>query len=169
MPIWGRSRDAKVRRITAAMTAGLLLTGCATATPKTLANLTVDETQTIDQTCQQTFGARPGDVYFDACRTSLASAMAQRDDAQRLAKVTADCARAGGQPGSSEQALCVLGAPASAAPQRLKSLTVVSPAEVHRRIQLSCAKLGLDPAAIAFSNCVTEFEGQLTAAVYPSA
>ena len=60
MPIWGRSRDARISRITAAMTAGLLLTGCATAAPKTLANLTADETQTIDQTCQQTIPSAIG-------------------------------------------------------------------------------------------------------------
>lgn len=170
MIIGGQGRGVNARLITAAATAALLLAGCATAPEQTLANLSSEEAQAVDQTCRDTFGAQPGDTYFEACRTSLAGAVHRRDEARRVAQTRVDCTKSGAKEGSSALALCVLGAKAvpTAGPQRLMSLTVASRDEVHRRIERSCATLGFDPSSVAFASCVADLEASVAEAESPT-
>jgi hypothetical protein len=150
-----RRSDARALRPVAGMTVALLLAGCAIATPGMPEGLTAAQVQKVDQICQQTLGADPGARYFAACRSSLAQTV-RRQDAERLAaRVHADCARTGPQ-GSSEFALCVLGARPPAEGQG--PLSSVSRKELHHRAELSCAGLGLDPVFLAFADCVSELE-----------
>lgn len=157
----GQSRGARAAgRVGAGLAIGLLLAGCATPALETLGDLSPREVRQIEQTCEQTLGAQPGGRYFASCRSRLAAA-ARRQDARRLAaQVQADCARAGWRDGSSEFSLCVLGArtPAHDPAAPPKPLALASRTEVHHRAELSCAKLGLDPNAGDFGDCVTELE-----------
>lgn len=181
--VFGRQeRDGSgLRRLTTGMTAALLLAGCATNAPQAFANLTADEMQRIEDTCGQTLGAHRGDGYFEACRLSLAETIHRQDERRRLIQVRSDCVRNGLKEGSGELALCVLGANAPAAdparpvvdpPQQtsaqIKSLSRLSRDEAHRRVELSCATVGLDPSGAAFSDCVAELEASIVQADSPS-
>ncbi len=48
-----------------------------------------------------------------------------------------------------------------------KSYFYASPSETHHRMQLSCARLGLDPASGAFADCVAGLQASLFAADNP--
>jgi hypothetical protein len=160
MEIAGRDRGAgRAWRGGVGTTVALLLAGCATVTPQTLGDLAPGEAQRIDQTCEQTLGARPGGSYFEACRARLADAVRRQDAQRQIVRTRADCARTGSPPGSSEFALCVLGARSPDDPAvRPKPLALASRQDVHRRAERSCAKLGLDPDVADFADCVTELE-----------
>lgn len=158
----GRRLVGAIAGLAAGMTP--VLAACTTSTP-TLANVTAAEAATIDQACEQTLGARRGDGYFEACRSSLADTVQRQDAGRRIAQTQAGCAQAGLQEGSSEFGLCVLGVRPSPAPR--KSLAAARD-EVHQRAELSCAKLGLSPAAFGFAGCVTDLETSISQVDSPS-
>src|SRR5262245_48114050 len=74
--IRGRALGAGIAGLAVGMAS--ILTGCAASTP-TLANVTAAQAETINQTCEQTLGAQRGDIYFEACRSSLADTVQQQD------------------------------------------------------------------------------------------
>jgi hypothetical protein len=120
----------------------------------------------------------PGENDYQGCVASLSDSMKQVDDARGDAASDVDCRRQGYRSGSPGLAECVLhareagdqharaeetsyGSSRSDYPEdthKSDSIFGPSPAEMDRREQLACAKVGLSPTDAAFDNCVKKMK-----------
>jgi len=132
------------------------LAGCSSAPPADIYSLGPARFDHVQAICRSTVGVSEDDAHFGVCVDGLAGALHDNDRAQILAKAEIDCAQAGGP----DQALCVLRRTqpqtARVSPKPFRS---ASTDEIKRRLEVSCAKLGLNPASGAFDACVSTIQG----------
>lgn len=142
------------------------LSGCITARPDTH-GLDATAFNHVQDICRSTIGVDASDVHFDVCVDELASILQAEQRSQVLARANAECMVANSKD-DSQRALCVLqhDQPAASSEPK-KSYYSVSNDEIHRRIEASCAKLGLNPAYVAFDTCVSSIQAGFASADMP--
>jgi hypothetical protein len=131
----------------------------------------------ISSVCRSAMGLEPGQSQYQACLQSLADTARAMGKAQTLDQARSDC-RARGLQNGPDLAECELRDSwtrreptlASAASQRPEpgSYFGETNTDHFRREQLSCARLGLNPASAAFDACVGDLRSALFAADNPS-
>ncbi len=186
----GEGRDAPTRpwiRSVAASVSALAVVGvaaCATAgpypyNPDRLASTQVGE---IGRVCQTVVGVQPSEARYFACVGSLSDSARNIGRGRALQQARNGCMAKGLRPGSPDLDICVVESTGSASasvpdlamsrrmeePGVSKTYPYASQREVHRREELSCARLGLDPAGEAFASCVGGLDSALFAADNPS-
>jgi hypothetical protein len=136
----------------------------------------------IGRACQAVVGVQPPESRYFACVGSLSDSARNVDRGRALHQAQNDCLTKGFRPGSPDLDVCVVqsardgGAPrpelAMSRPMEEPGLSKTYPyasqREVHRREELSCARLGLDPASSAFASCVGGLDSALDQADNPS-
>jgi hypothetical protein len=183
-----RSRSAAVggiRPTVAALAAGLLIvTGAAwpvAAAPYNPSNLPADQLQRVGRICESVVGVHRGEEHFDSCLESLSGSLASAAHDRGMQQARGDCLAKGYAPNSPALAECTLQAgsahaswdPANAPddargnPGSTKSYFYASPREAHRRYQIACARIGLNPTGGAFDSCVASLQSSLFAADNP--
>jgi hypothetical protein len=85
-------------------------------------------------------------VHYDACVLSLSDSLQSVNSGRAVQQDLA-----AGNAGDVEE------------PRSSRSYFYASPHEVSRRVKLSCARLGFDPANGAFTNCVVNLAAALDA------
>jgi hypothetical protein len=144
----------------------------------------LDQTQLgqIGRACQAVVGVQPPESRYFACVGSLSDSARNVGRGRALHQAENDCLRKGLRTGSPDLDVCVVqsaregGAPppelAMSRPMEepglSKSYPYASQREVHRREELSCARLGLDPAGGAFASCVGGLDSALDQSDNPS-
>jgi hypothetical protein len=128
------------------------------------------------EVCQSTMGLQPGQSQYEACFESLKSTTRDIGRAKILDRARADC-RAHDPQDAPDLAECELREswtmPASTAtssvtqPKLGRTYFGETNGDHYRREQLSCARLGLDPAGGAFDNCVASLQSAMFAADNP--
>jgi hypothetical protein len=164
------------------------IAGCAMAGPYNPDSLAADQISGVGQVCQSVMRVRPGEEHYANCVESLSDSVQSLGQGQALQQARGDCLEKGFQPNSPGLAECELRAteatPAPSAPRASgpavspvsqveepgsgKSYFSTSPRDVFRREQLSCARLGFDPAGGAFASCVASLQAALFAADNPA-
>ena len=148
-----------------------VLGGCATLTRPNNFGLDENSAQLVRETCTQIMGLRHGDE-FAACGGSLAETIRNLQDAALTAQADQSCEQQGLVRGTVEQAKCVvlfrrsaqgpLFASTQPAPvpeaQPWQSYFSMSQSQRAERAELSCAQLGLHPAAGHFWHCVSDLK-----------
>jgi hypothetical protein len=124
------------------------IVGCASAPRVPTYGLDPNGAALVRQTCSEVMGLTAGVAEFDACGDSLAQSVLMRNDAELIARTTAQCEQEGLEPGTPALAKCVVLAKQNADQQ-------------HERMELSCAHLGLQPASGAFKQCVANLRNAL--------
>jgi hypothetical protein len=156
--------------------------GCATAgaypyNPDRLAEAPLGQ---IGHLCQAVIGVQPPEERYFVCIASLSDSMKNIDRGQALEQARRDCLSKG--LGGPDLAVCIVrsadqehaSGPGLAMsgpmeePGLSKTYPYASQRELHRREELSCARLGLDPAGGAFASCVGGLDSALFAADNPS-
>jgi hypothetical protein len=133
----------RFRRGPAGTVAGAMaLASIAVGAPAGAASPDVNRTAGVADICQRVIGLEPGRAQYEACVLSLADSLRDRD----------------------RVALQSSGAP----PASSGSYFYASEREIHRREQLSCARLGFQPADGAFADCVADLDGRLFVADNPA-
>ena len=136
-------RDAQLAPPVAAIAAALAtLAGCATAEPYNPGHLAPDQLARVGEICQSVLRVSPGEQHFVGCVESL-SQSARSAGEVHVASSLSD---------------------ASSGPVERKSSAsyfAVSTAEVRRRVQLSCVRLGLDPTGVDYPSCVANLAGTM--------
>jgi len=161
--------------------------GCALAGPYNSGDRAGSQRAEIGQICQGVIGLQPGEEHYGVCVESLSDSMQNVDHSRSLGQARAGCMNEGLQPNTPELAECVLKSAdaragegmASAREPRtsrvsdmnqsgsVKSYFYTSPSDVHRREELACARLGLDPVSGGFGSCVAGLQAALFAADNP--
>jgi hypothetical protein len=160
------------------------LAACATASPYPYnpERLADGQAGRIGQVCQSVIGVQPPEARYFACIGSLSDSARNLGRGRALQQAREDCEARGLRPGSAGLAVCVVqsagdgrtSAPeistdsSMPAPGLAKTYPYASQRDVHRREELSCARLGLDPAGGAFANCVGGLDSALFEADNPS-
>ena len=125
----------------------------------------------VRETCQQIMGLRVG-PEFEACGGSLADTMRSLQEAHLTAQADESCGQQGLTRGTAEHAKCVVttrraairkdaaGLQLASVPeaQPWQSYFSMSQAQQDERAELSCAQLGLHPAAGGFWSCVSDLK-----------
>jgi hypothetical protein len=170
---------------TAAVMGGMLAFagagGCATAGvyPYNPDRLADDQ---ISQVCQSVVGVEPSEARYFACVGALSDSAKNLGRGRALQQARGDCLSRGYRPGSPDLDVCVVQSSDQAratapdmamshpmeAPGLAKSYAYAPQREVHRREELSCARMGLDPSSGAFASCVAGLDSALFAADNPS-
>jgi hypothetical protein len=123
----------------------------------------------VRQTCSEIMGLRTG-PEFEACGGSLADTVRALQDANLTMQADQSCAQQGLVRGTAEQAKCVVkfrraaqtamvaNADVATVPpaQPWQSYFSMSQSQQAERAELSCAQIGLHPAASGFWNCVSD-------------
>ena len=148
----------------------IALVGCSSY-PSTY-GLDVGSATVVRQTCSEIMGLRVG-PEAEACGGSLADTMRVLRDADRTALADQACAQQNLERGTAEHAKCVVkfrratasSLLASTQPplvvpeaQPWQSYFSMNRSEQDERAELSCAQLGLHPAAGGFWHCVTDLK-----------
>jgi hypothetical protein len=141
-PTTSAPRARWARSTSALAFAGLV--GCASAATNNPGNLTPDQHARVTRVCETVLRVHPGEQHYDGCVESLSDTL--------------------GTVGRAQSAQSPRGSPAGASST---SYFYASVDEIHRREQLSCARLGFDPAAGAFASCVAGLAGTLAAIDMP--
>jgi len=136
----------------------------------------------IGHLCQAVVGVQPPEERYFVCVGSLSDSMKNIDRGRALEQARRDCLSKGLAPGGPDMAVCVVQSAkqehasgpdlAMSRPMEEPGLSRTYPyaseREVHRREELSCARLGLDPAGGAFASCVGGLDSALFDADNPS-
>ncbi|MGA0602413.1 hypothetical protein ACO2Q3_17015 [Caulobacter sp. KR2-114] len=126
--------------------------------------------------CHVVMGLAPGEEHFQACVDSLMRDAQALDRDGDLAAARARCIQSGAAADRPALAECELRGAATAAATAsfdahagpaAKSYFYASPGEVMRRERMSCARLGLEPAAPGFNSCVQGLQSAMFAADHP--
>jgi hypothetical protein len=175
------------RRVAAIAASALALASigaCANAGPYNPDNLPADQVANVNSVCRSVMGLQPGSANYGGCIDSLMASARGVERGEALQSGRAACLNRGLRPGGAGFAVCELQS-AHAGPVRAtdadatviaaaeepggaRSYAYTSPGNVFRREQLSCARLGLDPADEAFASCVAGLQSALFAADNPS-
>lgn len=155
--------------------------GCA-AFASAATHVTPQQTSLIEATCAKIMGLRQGEYTYNACRDSLASSVAMRDQGVQTERDREDCRGQGLADGSAALSMCILdkqnttranltvaSAQTVAAtlsypqndPDAGKSYYNVTPSSHWRREQYSCAQLGFVPSSPVFTHCVASLDADL--------
>ena len=180
--------DLTPRRLTAWRTAAALacmlafssVSVCANAAPYNPDGLPADQVASIGRTCQSVMRLEPNEEHYQRCVESLLDSAKTLNEGRALQAARANCLDQGLQPGGPGFAECELhpahvqpvraiATPANdmTAPGDSKSYPYASSRDVLRREQLSCARLGIDPADGAFANCVAGLQSSMFDADHP--
>jgi hypothetical protein len=163
------------------------VTACAVAGPHNPDNLALDQLAQIGRICETVIRVPPGEAHYVGCVESLSSSMRSLGHDRTMERARVDCLDRGLKLDSPALAECVLKlsdmkpdssgletpAPAISGTSELeqpgssKSYFYASPRDVHRRVQLSCARLGFDPGSGGFGGCVASLQAALFAADNP--
>ncbi len=174
-------------RATAAVASALAfgsVAACANAGPYNPDNLPGAQAASIGQICQSVMRLQPSGEQYQSCVDSLMDSAKNLNRGQALQEARANCFDKGLRPGEPGFGECELQsaelqpvrttatwAPAAndaAEPGGTKSYFYASPHDVFRREQLSCARLGFDPADGGFGSCVAGLESSMFEADNPS-
>jgi hypothetical protein len=174
----------RVACIAASTLAFASISACANAGPYNPDNLPADQVTNVDTLCQSVMGLRPGAANYGACVDSLMGSARGVERGEALQSGREACLNRGLRPGGAGFGVCELqSAQADSIPLKGADATVIStadepggsrsyaytsPKNVFRREQLSCARLGLDPADEAFGSCVADLQSALFAADNPA-
>lgn len=157
---------------------------CAHAGPYNPDDLPAAQVASVNDDCRSVMGLRPDTANYGACVDSLMASARRFDRGEALQSGREACLNKGLRPDGPGFSVCELeaardrparmtGADAAeiaavAEPGGPKSYAYASPDIVYRREQLSCARLGLDPASRAFGVCVAGLQSALFAADNPA-
>jgi hypothetical protein len=135
----------------------------------------------IGRACEAVVGVQPPESRYFACVGSLSDSARNVGRGRALHQAQNDCLRKGLRPGPDLDVCVVQSAREGGAsppelamsrpmeePGRSKTYPYASQREVHRREELSCARLGLDPAGGGFASCVGGLDSALDQADNPS-
>lgn len=114
----------------------------------------------VGQVCQSIVRVRRGEAHYDACVSSLSDSLQSASHDRMVRELSEGCIEKGLAPGGAGLAECVLQS-SGEKPTSSGSYFYASPYEVSRRVRLSCARLGFDPANGAFTNCVASLAAAL--------
>lgn len=171
-----------MRRAAAAALAGFFsaasVAACASPAPFNPSNLPAAELSHVREICRSTLGVPAGFGLSTNCVEGLSRSAASFDQSRGLATARGGCLGLGLQPGDAALAECELtkaaanvsppsanigqardGAATSGRPAA--SYFYASSAEIRRREQLACARLGLDPIYPSFRTCVVRLDSAL--------
>jgi hypothetical protein len=138
------------------------MASCAQAEINNTINPPTEQSVQLAQICQTIVRVRRGEAHYDACVSSLSDSLQSVSHDRTVREARDGCLGKGLQPGSAGLAECVLQS-SDEKPTPSGSYFYASPHEVFRRVQLSCARLGFDPANGAFTNCVANLATALNA------
>jgi hypothetical protein len=147
-------------------------------------NLPADQVSNAGQICQSIMRLEPFEAHYQGCLASLMDSAKALNQGRALQHARADCLEKGlrsGEPGFAEcelQSTDVHRAqggetwPVSGVgirePSGSKSYFYASPRDVFQREQMSCARLGFDPADGAFGSCVASLQSSMFEADHPA-
>ena len=114
----------------------------------------------VAQACQTVVRLRRGEPQYDACVASLSDSLHSVSRDRAVRELREGCLEKGLLSGSADLAECVLQL-SGQTPTSSTSYFWASPREVSRREQMSCARLGFDPASRAFTSCVLNLAAAL--------
>jgi hypothetical protein len=120
------------------------MAACAQAGTSNPVSAATDQFAPAGQICQTVVRVKRGEAHYAACVSSLSDTPQSAGDVRAVRRDVA-----------------IGNAADMQAPKATRSYFYASPHEVFRRVQLSCARLGFDPANGAFTNC----DGNLAAAL----
>jgi hypothetical protein len=160
-----------VRPLRRALGVFAVLGGLAMAAPPAVAA----SDDPVAQVCAQVVGLSPGEKHYAACVASLTHSLQGRRRGEGLEAARQACLARGYQPGSPALAECELATPPAAAtaagpsagmaiPGGSRSYFEVSRRTAFERDQLACARLGFEPAAGGFDDCVADLRAALAQA-----
>jgi hypothetical protein len=173
-------------RLLAGAVALVTLTGMAQAQSEYTGQLSAEQASLVKQTCTETMHIRQGYVQYDACTETLGRTLADRNEAERLARSYDACASATRKEGTPEFALCVLDQKKGSKPPDISfsppgvEAQIASARETNRAFSESnaeqrrmleenaCARLGLVPGRASFGLCVTQLDVNLWSSTNPS-
>lgn len=153
----------------------LATAGCAGLLRQPTYGLHPEGTALVRQVCADVMGIRQGFAEFDVCADSLAQTVRIVGEADVISRASAHCEREGQEPGTVGLARCVVLSkeivarsgvntpaplPVSDGPPT-RSYWSASVSQQNQRMELSCAHLGLHPAAAGFSQCVANLRNAL--------
>jgi hypothetical protein len=175
------------RRVAAIAASALALASIsarANAGPYNPDDLPADQVANVNTACRSVMGLQPGSANYGGCIDSLMTSARGLDRGEALQSGRAACLSRGLRPGGAGFAVCELQSAhadpvkatdadatvvaAAEEPGGARSYAYTSPENVFRREQLSCARLGLDPADEAFATCVASLQSALFAADNPA-
>lgn len=165
-----------------------LVAGAADAQADYTIRVSPEQTALAQATCTNVMRIRKGMVPFDACVESLSQTLASKNENKVLTKSYDDCFGAGHKEGTAGFALCVLDRKArndaewdraassevaKPIPDNFKesgpaqiSYSASNPEERRRKMEYSCAQLGIPPGSPGFSLCVAELDNALRSVEY---
>jgi hypothetical protein len=153
----------------------LAAVGCSSLLRQPTYGLQPEGTALVRQACSDVMGIRPGFAEFDVCADSLAQSVRLQNEADVISRTNAHCEREGFEPGTVGIAKCVVSSKETIAKAGSSGVSMVpvsngppersywsaSVSQQNHRMELSCAHLGLHPAAPGFSQCVANLRNAL--------
>jgi hypothetical protein len=140
-------------------------------------NLPTEDISGVGQICGSVVGAEPGQAQYVGCVQSLSDSWVHLQHSRAAAEARSDCLAQGLKPETPDLAVCELRtsqtAPVSRIPVKAgdeaaaSSYYSASPREVHQRNQMSCARMGYEPASGGFGACVASLQASQFAADNP--
>jgi hypothetical protein len=167
--------SARPWRRAAAAVAGMLalagFAGGANAGPYPYNPDRLDQGQVVQvgDVCRTVVGVEPSEARYYACVGALSDSAKNLGRGRALQQARGDCLRRGYRAGSPDLDVCTVQSAdrqRTAAPDM--SYAYAPQREVHRREELSCARMGMDPSSGAFASCVAGLDSALFAADNPS-
>jgi hypothetical protein len=163
------------------------IAGCALASPYNPAGLSEGQLSRISDICQSAMGLSPneppilgpgdprladGENHYQGCIAALSDSVSRVGEAYGAVRADQDCRARGFAEGTPGLAECVLRSERTEASVRPMSATPVSdeeavapgsfyrarPHEETQRVELACARLGLNPVGEPFDDCVKEMK-----------
>jgi hypothetical protein len=136
----------------------------------------------ISDVCQTVVGVEPSEARYYACVGALSDSAKNLGRGRALQQARSDCLGRGYGAGSPDLDVCTVQSADHERPRAqdtamsrpmeepglAKSYAYVPQREVHRREELSCARMGMDPSSGAFASCVAGLDSALFAADNPS-
>jgi hypothetical protein len=160
------------------------VSACASAGTYNPDNLPLDQVANVGQICSSVMRLEPSGEQYQSCVDSLMDSAKNLNSGQAMQQARANCFDKGLRPGEPGFGECELRsadaqpvrttttwAPAAndaAEPGGTKSYFYASPRDVFRREQLSCGRLGFDPADGGFGSCVAGLQSSMFEADNPS-
>jgi hypothetical protein len=161
-----------------------VLTACVSSKPYNPYNISSARLGEVSQICQQVMRLRPsaplqenlwpGDPDpaletndYRGCVASLSNSLAEAAIVRRDRIADEKCRASGLKPGSPAFGVCVVDASdAKVQPAQDPAMPVVpldQASPTHRREEVACAEIGLEPGQAAFSSCLDRLRRTLTA------